>query len=239
MKLARYIVAVLLIMTMNSGLAVAIGNYPDTDCQYVLAGEYDDLTRLSWSSQEVSSSSRTFSFACPRCAEVGAVDPMYRETMVFSGVIKMLHGACVGGLAIQSIKLSGSGTEREMRCLQSATSSQLNDVRFIKTLSTITNALENCFQYGTCIVDGKNCFWGTHLMTRKIGREIVYRGVGRSYFIPLDDDKTIVNAEVMIGILGCDEHPYADFKCFLPVGERFVKSIKIKEGSKCRWKLVW
>lgn len=238
MRYAKCVVAGLLVVSMNSGLAVTIGTYPDTDCQYVLAGEYEALMQFSWSPQKVSNS-RTYSFECPKCTEVAAVDPVYKETMIFSGAIKMLHGACAGAFGIQSIKLSGSGVEREMRRLRSATSTQLNDARFVKTLSTITNGLENCFQYGTCVVDGKNCFWGAHLMTRKMGREIVYRGVGRSYFIPLDDDKTIVNVEVMIGVLGCDEHPYADFKCFLPVGEKFVKSIKIKEGSKCRWKLVW
>lgn len=120
-----------------------------------------------------------------------------------------------------------------MKKLMSASESELASPSFVKSIASLAGR-KDIVETGAAKVGGKNAFWCTTRMERRVGEQVVYRGLQRIYLIPVKNGKKLVTAGFVVGALGVDEIPYADFKAFQPIAEKIVKSLKINES---KWKL--
>lgn len=215
-------------LLLLTGFADTLGSVPNSRYQYADDSEYEGLLGLPW--VDKSTKKVSVDFKCPKCMETQEVSERFKETSLYNGVIKLVGGNVVLGFQLQTIPNNGND---EFRMIQFAKDEEMNSKSFFRKFTSLTGR-KDVLEIGMAKVSGLNGLWATTKMERRVGGQLVYRGVNRMYMIPLKNGKQVVMANMTVGVLGAEEIPYADFKAFLPVGEKIMKSVKIKEGPK--WK---
>lgn len=209
----------------------AWGTLPDSRYQYAAGVEYDDLLVLPWVSREVDDPSMVFQ--CPKCMENQKVSDRYAEAMRFSGVVKLAAGNVMACFILGSYGCTDAA-KAEVEKLMAASESELASPLFVKSIASLAGKKE-IVETGAAKVGGRKAFWCTIRMERRVGNQVVYRGLQRMYFVPLENGKKVVMTGYAVGVLGVDEIPYADFKAFQPIGEKIVESLKIDERKRKLW----
>lgn len=208
----------------------ARGALPDSRYQYAADGEYDDLLVLPWASYKVGNP--TVEFQCPKCIERQKVADRYADAMLFNGTVKFAAGNVVAGFTLVSLDCVDE-MKIEVKKLMAASESELASPSFVKSIASLAGR-KDIVETGAARVAGKNAFWCTTRMARRVGNQVVYHGLQRIYLIPVKNGKKVVMANFVVGVLGADEIPYSDFKAFQPIAEKILKSLKINES---KWKL--
>lgn len=207
----------------------ALGMLPDSRYQYAADGEYSDLLILPWKSHKVGSP--TIEFKCPQCFEEQKAAARYTDAMLFNGVVKFAGESVVAGFSLAAFDCTDE-MKTEVKKLMAASESELASPSFVRSIASLAGR-KDIVETGAAKVGGKNAFWCTTRMVRRVGNQFVYRGLQRIYLIPVKNGKKLVGATFVVGVLGADETPYSDFKAFQPIAEKIVKSMKINES---KWK---
>lgn len=207
------------------------GTLPDSRYQYAADGEYSDLLILPWKSHKVGSP--TIEFKCPQCFEEQKAAARYTDAMLFNGVVKFAGESVVAGFSLAAFDCTDE-MKIEVQRLMAASESELASPSFVKSIASLAGR-KDIVETGAEKVGGKNAFWCTTRMVRRVGNQVVYCGLQRIYLIPVKNGKKLVTANFVVGALGVDEIPYADFKAFQPIAEKIVKNLKINESKWNLW----
>lgn len=196
-------------------------------------GEYDDLLILPWVDDKVDHG--MICFRRPRCVIAQQIAEQYRDVMLFNGTIKLAAGNVVVGFSLA--KYAGAeapdGLRSGLKKLFSATAEEMTSPEFIRSISALAGR-NDVVKYGGTKVGGKNAFWSMVKMERRVGDVVAYRGLQKVYLIPVKGGAQFLSATFLVGASGVGRMPYADFNAFKPAGEKFIKSIVIRDKPK--WK---
>lgn len=224
--MCRFFPLLFISLTALELFSATIGSIPSSRYQYAEDCEYESLLALPW----VNRNTRKVKveFKCPKSMEETEVAPMYKDTSLYNGAIKLVGGNVV--LMFQLFAIPNADSD-EFRLIQQAKDKDFQSTAFFGKFKSVISR-KGVVEIGLTKVSGLNCMWVTSKMERRLQDQIIYRGVNRIYMIPLKDGKRVVGASVGVAVADIDEIPYSDFKAFLSVGEKIIKSIKIAEDSK-------
>lgn len=238
-NITRVVLLILLLGALSvvadtaSGVSVRIGSRQSSNVRYAGVGELHDLLILPWVDEELSK--HGLSFSRPKCATGTKLADRYEDGNLYCGTIKLVGGSVAVVFALQKYQRNASLPNKLLNKLCNASSDDMKSRAFVDDLARLAGPAFNAVEIGTATVGGLNAFWSTTKMERRVGSEVVYRGLQRVYLIPLADGKTLMSASFVLGVFGAEDIPDADFGSFVPVGEKFIKSIKIKKQPKCKF----
>ena len=199
----------------RNGYHMIIGNIPSCRRRYATDEDYEKLlSDDSWTHEET----KTVNFNLPKRAERASGGG--RESVFYH-----VH---IGGKAegVFAVDFIGGGSR-----LQTETCRVLDkqDMEFSESsFAEVIKKNDKAFEVGATRIGGQNAFYETNTMSESYEGQGGFQSVQRVYYIPHPDGKHTVVAAFSIKVDDVDEPPYADFKAFLPIGEKFVESIVIK-----------
>ena len=195
--------------------------------RYTASGELEDLVLLEWIHKSDFKSG--ISFSVPKSFITSDPGTRYSDATIYTGTSKFVFDTVVAMMSIMKVNAPPDTTLVDK--LRNASLTELTDKRFINSLSEFAGDEGDVIATCTTRIDGRNAYWSTTKMERRVSGTVVYRGVQRVYIIPLDDG-TLLACSFGIGVLGSGEFPVSDFEAFVPVGEMFIKSIRFpRKGS--------
>lgn len=198
-----------------NGYHMIIGSLPSCRRRYATDEDYEKLlSDDSWTPEET----KIVNFNLPKRAERAAR----------GGLSSMFYHVHIGGKAegVFAVDFIGGGSKLKTEACRVL---DKQDMEFSESsFAEVIKKNDKAFEVGATRIGGQNAFYETNTMSESYEDQGGFQSVQRVYYIPYPDGKHTVVVAFSIKVDDVDEPPYADFKAFLPIGEKFVESIVIK-----------
>ena len=171
--MCRFFPLLFISLTALELFSATIGSIPSSRYQYAEDCEYESLLALPW----VNRNTRKVKveFKCPKSMEETEVAPMYKDTSLYNGAIKLVGGNVV--LMFQLFAIPNADSD-EFRLIQQAKDKDFQSTAFFGKFKSVISR-KGVVEIGLTKVSGLNCMWVTSKMERRLQDQIIYRGVNR------------------------------------------------------------